>query len=72
MPPSARAHTVQRGDSIWRLAKRYGVGRAELLERNGLSAAEVLRPGDVLQIDAPVAAAAAGAAAAANLSAVPE
>lgn len=72
-PPSARTHTVQRGDSIWRLAKRYGVGRAELLERNGLSAAEVLRPGDVLQIDAPVAAAAAaGAAAAANLSAVPE
>ena len=67
-PPSARAHTVQRGDSIWRLAKRYGVGRAELLERNGLSAADVLRPGAVLQIDAPVAA----AAAAANLSAVPE
>jgi membrane-bound lytic murein transglycosylase D len=65
---STRSHTVQRGDSIWRLAKRYGVSRAELLERNGLSADDMLRPGMVLEIDAPVAAAPAPE----SLSAVPE
>jgi membrane-bound lytic murein transglycosylase D len=70
--PSPRAHTVQRGDSIWRLAKRYGVGRAELLERNGLSADDVLQPGMVLVIDAPATAADAPSRAPDALSAMPE
>lgn len=59
MPPDAaqpsaapRSHTVVRGDSIWRLARRYGLGSHELLERNGLTASSVLRPGMVLKIDA--------------------
>ena len=47
-----RTHVVARGDSIWRLAERYDVSRADLLERNGLSAADVLHPGTVLKIDA--------------------
>ncbi|HVI58974.1 MAG TPA: transglycosylase SLT domain-containing protein [Luteimonas sp.] len=47
-----RSHTVVRGDSIWRLAKRYGVSRGDLLARNGLSREAVLRPGMVLRIDA--------------------
>ena len=59
---------MQRGDSVWRLAKRYGVSRADLLERNGLSADDTLRPGMVLEIDAPAAAAPAPDA----LSAMPE
>ncbi|WP_417472843.1 transglycosylase SLT domain-containing protein [Luteimonas mephitis] len=66
--PASRTHTVQRGDSVWRLAKRYGVSRADLLERNGLSADDTLRPGMVLEIDAPAAAAPAPDA----LSAMPE
>jgi membrane-bound lytic murein transglycosylase D len=59
MPPGAtqssvapRSHTVVRGDSVWRLARRYGLGRHELLERNDLTASSVLRPGMVLKIDA--------------------
>jgi membrane-bound lytic murein transglycosylase D len=47
-----RSHTVVRGDSIWRLAKRYDVAPGELLARNGLSGKAVLRPGMVLRIDA--------------------
>ena len=47
-----RQHTVVRGDSAWTIAKRHGVRVGELLERNGLAADSVLRPGMVLQIDA--------------------
>ncbi|MDH7454644.1 transglycosylase SLT domain-containing protein [Luteimonas composti] len=47
----ARTHVVARGDSAWAIARRYGLGVAELLERNGLDARGVLRPGMVLAID---------------------
>lgn len=56
-PPAAapatgtRTHTVGRGESIWRIARRYGVGSAQLLLRNGLSSDAVLHPGMVLMID---------------------
>src|SRR3546814_13714814 len=49
--PAPRTHVVARGDSIWRLAEHYGVSRADLLERNGLSPNAVLHPGTVLEID---------------------
>ena len=51
-PELARTHTVVAGDSIWKLAKRYGVARGDLLARNGLSASAVLRPVMALKIDA--------------------
>src|SRR5690606_10528308 len=47
-----RSHIVVRGDSPWSTARRYGVRLDELLERNGLDARAVLRPGMVLAIDA--------------------
>lgn len=47
-----RSHTVARGDSAWKIARRYGVSLAELLARNGLDARGRLRPGMVLKIDA--------------------
>jgi len=47
-----RSHIVVRGDSPWSIARRYGVRLDELLERNGLDARAVLRPGMVLAIDA--------------------
>lgn len=51
-PAAPRAHTVERGDSIWRLAHRYGVSSRELLDRNDLGRDSVLHPGMVLKIDA--------------------
>jgi membrane-bound lytic murein transglycosylase D len=50
-PTPARRHTVARGDSVWRIAQRYGISREQLLARNGLTARSVLQPGMVLEID---------------------
>jgi membrane-bound lytic murein transglycosylase D len=47
----ARRHTVARGDSVWRIAQRYGISREQLLARNSLTARSVLQPGMVLEID---------------------
>src|SRR5690554_5567490 len=47
-----RTHTVAPGESVWRIARRYGVGTAQLLKRNGLETGSVLHPGMVLLIDA--------------------
>ncbi|GAB3354495.1 lytic transglycosylase domain-containing protein [Lysobacter tyrosinilyticus] len=53
---AGRRHTVSRGDSPWKIAARYDIRVADLLERNGLKPNEVLRPGRVLLIDAELAA----------------
>lgn len=53
---SARRHTVVRGDSPWKIATRYGIRVADLLERNDLKPDAVLRPGKVLLIDVELAA----------------
>lgn len=45
-------HVVSRGENAWTIARRYGVRVADLLERNGLSARAVLRPGQRLLIRA--------------------
>lgn len=47
-----RTHTVAAGESVWRIARRYGMGAVQLLKRNGLDASSVLHPGMVLLIDA--------------------
>ncbi|MDC7805595.1 transglycosylase SLT domain-containing protein [Luteimonas sp BLCC-B24] len=46
-----RVHTVVNGDSIWAIARQYGVSTRILLERNGLDARSILRPGMELRID---------------------
>ena len=46
-----RSHTVSRGESAWKIARRYGVSMAGLLARNGLDARGRLQPGMVLKID---------------------
>ncbi|RDZ27909.1 lytic transglycosylase domain-containing protein [Lysobacter silvisoli] len=51
-----RRHTVARGDNAWTIARRYGVRVADLLQRNGLAANAVLKPGQALLIDAPAVA----------------
>jgi membrane-bound lytic murein transglycosylase D len=46
-----QTHIVNRGESAWKIAHRYGIGVAQLLTRNGLDAHGRLRPGMVLQLD---------------------
>lgn len=47
-----RRHRVARGESAWTIARRYGIGVDDLMQRNGLVANAVLRPGQTLVIDA--------------------
>ncbi|KRA73017.1 hypothetical protein ASD78_15585 [Lysobacter sp. Root667] len=50
-PAEPRRHTVARGDNAWTIAKRYGIRVSDLLQRNGLGAEAVLKPGQALLID---------------------
>jgi membrane-bound lytic murein transglycosylase D len=47
----SRTHVVRRGDSLSRIASRYGVPLKQLYSVNGLSAKSVIRPGQVIQLD---------------------
>jgi membrane-bound lytic murein transglycosylase D len=46
-------YTVRRGDSLWVVARRYGVRVADLLSWNDLAAGEVLPVGRRLRVAAP-------------------
>lgn len=41
---------VQPGDTVWQIARSHDLDAADLLERNGLTADAVLRPGDRLRL----------------------
>lgn len=47
----ARTHTVERGDTLSRIASRYGVPLKQLFSINGLGARSILRPGQVIRLD---------------------
>ncbi|QSX76653.1 transglycosylase SLT domain-containing protein [Lysobacter arenosi] len=49
---ASRKHTVKRGESASTIARRYDVRVADLMQRNGLGARAVLKPGQLLVIDA--------------------
>ena len=47
----AASHTVQRGDTMWKLAVRYQVGTSEIIDANPQVAdPDLIYPGDVLTI----------------------
>jgi len=47
---SSAVHTVRRGDTIWDIARRYGIERDHLLRANDLDHSSRIRPGDRLVI----------------------
>ena len=47
----ARTHTVERGDTLSRIASRYGVPLKQLFSINGLGSRSILRPGQVIRLD---------------------
>jgi LysM repeat protein len=49
-PVGQRTHTVQRGETLTRIARQYGVSMAVLAQVNGISNANVIKVGQVLQI----------------------
>jgi len=48
--PASKEHTVQRGDSLWKISKDYGVSFSELLNANGLTKESTIFPGQKLII----------------------
>lgn len=51
-PPAARgrSHKIQKGDTIWRISRKYGVDQDELMRINGISDPGRIRLGAVLKI----------------------
>lgn len=43
-------HVVQKGDSVWAIATRYGLRTADVLALNGLASSSIIRPGQVLRL----------------------
>ncbi len=48
--PVRRTHVVRRGDTLWQIARRYGVKVGQLARWNGLDPRRPLRPGQRLKI----------------------
>jgi murein DD-endopeptidase MepM/ murein hydrolase activator NlpD len=61
MRAEGRAYTVARGDTLWDIARRSGVGVEELASVNRLAVNGILHPGQVLSIPSPHRGAGAGA-----------
>ena len=54
-PPAGdvRTHTVQPGDTLWDIARRYRLTLSQLLRWNGLGERATLSPGQRLRVAAP-------------------
>lgn len=48
--PERRSYTVRRGDSVYHIARRYGVSQESVEAANGLRRNQLIRPGDRLVI----------------------
>ncbi len=51
--PPAKEHRVEAGQSLWTIARRYGVTVDALCQKNGIGEDAPIRPGQVLLIPAP-------------------
>lgn len=47
---TAKYHTVKSGDTLGRIAKRYGTSVSKICKLNGISANKVIRPGQKLRV----------------------
>ncbi len=54
--PRAGVHVVQAGDTVWRIARQYGVSAKQIARWNGLERPDRIFPGERLRVTAVVAA----------------
>ncbi|KAA9220752.1 MULTISPECIES: LysM peptidoglycan-binding domain-containing protein [Aerococcus] len=52
-PAGGGSYTIQSGDSLWRISRKYGVSIQDLMSWNNLDANYMLHPGDKLVVKAP-------------------
>lgn len=77
LPANYPRHTVQRGDSLWSVSKKYGCTISELAAANGISRGSILSVGQSLLVPvskspaAPLAASTAGTSGAVTPDAAP-
>ncbi len=50
---SPQFHRVVSGDSLWRIARRYGIAMLDLKRWNAVGTGSILRPGQMLRLRAP-------------------
>lgn len=48
--PTPTTHTVRSGETVWGIARTYGLRSADLVSWNGLGADALIRPGQVLRL----------------------
>ena len=48
--PTPATHTVRSGETVWGIARTYGLRSADLVSWNGLGADALIRPGQVLRL----------------------
>lgn len=46
-------HTVVKGDTVWGIAKKHGLGTSDIISWNDLGASAMIQPGQVLRLTAP-------------------
>jgi len=54
--PRVGVHVVKSGDTVWRIARQYGVAPAQIARWNGLDRPDRIFPGERLRVGAPSAA----------------
>lgn len=54
-PEAERVHVVERGETLGRIARRYGTSAARLAQLNGISDPNLIRVGQRLRLPAPAA-----------------
>ena len=50
--PGTGVHVVQAGDTVWRIAKRYGISAKQVVTWNGLDRPDRIFPGERLRVAA--------------------
>jgi nucleoid-associated protein YgaU len=50
--PGTGVHVVQAGDTVWRIAKRYGISAKQVVTWNGLDRPDRIFPGERLRVGA--------------------